>query len=213
MYQMEIAQIQYLVVVLVVILISMTLHEMAHGYVAYWLGDYTPKAQGRLSFNPLKHLDPFLSIIMPLIMAISGGPIFGGAKPVQINSNKIKGGDFGFALVAIAGPLTNFILSFICFCILYYVNPGGPLGLGLAIAVQVNLGFFIFNMIPIPPLDGSRLLYALAPDFVKDGMKKIERYGGILIVFILVMVAGTFLTSFMQGAVVFFLELFNKIMI
>ena len=95
-----------IVVVLGLILVSMILHELAHGVVAYMLGDDTAKKQGRLSLNPLKHLDPIISIALPLLMFISGGPIFGGAKPVPINTRNLKGGAWGMALVAIAGPIT-----------------------------------------------------------------------------------------------------------
>ena len=105
----------YIVIVLVVILFSMTLHEAMHGFVAYWLGDDTAKAQGRLSFNPIKHIDPFMTIILPILLAVSGLPIFGGAKPVPFNPHNIRFGEWGAALVAIAGPLTNFIIAFVSF--------------------------------------------------------------------------------------------------
>ena len=101
-----------LLVAFIVILISMMLHELAHGFVAYWLGDDTAKDEGRLTLNPLKHLDPVLSIAMPLLLFLTGGPIFGGAKPVPVDSRRLKFGVWGMALVAIAGPLMNFLLAF-----------------------------------------------------------------------------------------------------
>jgi Zn-dependent protease len=193
------ADIWNIVIVLVVIVISMTLHEMAHGFVAYKLGDQTPKADGRLTFNPIKHLDLYMSVILPLLLALSGGPIFGGAKPVRINANKLRWNEWGFALVAIAGPLTNLLLAFICFQVLYYAAPTGVLAAVLAQAVWVNLGFCIFNMIPIPPLDGSRVLFALAPEPVQGFMDKMERYG-MIVVLILVIFGGTVLSSVMMAA-------------
>ena len=106
-----------IVVVLVIILGSMILHELAHGLMAYALGDTTAKDEGRLSLNPLKHLDPITSVLIPLLMFFTGGPIFGGAKPVPINTSRLKGGAWGMALVGIAGPLTNFLLALIAFLI------------------------------------------------------------------------------------------------
>ena len=91
-----------LLIVLGVILFSMTLHEAMHGFVAYWLGDDTAKREGRLTLNPIKHIDPFLTIILPLGLALVGGPIFGGAKPVPFRPDQVKGGDWGAALVALA---------------------------------------------------------------------------------------------------------------
>ncbi len=201
------------IIALLVILVSMTLHEMAHGWVAYALGDITPKAQGRLTPNPLKHIDPVMSLALPLLLALTGGPIFGGAKPVQINTNKLKGGEYGFALVALAGPLTNLVLAYIGFVLFHVISPANPLAIQVFVLfVQINLGFFIFNLIPIPPLDGSRIIYALAPDFIKRGMEKIER-NGIFIVLIIVLLLGSFLSTFMMNAVNFFIDLFSHLVI
>lgn len=181
----------------------MILHELMHGVVAYWLGDNTAKANGRLTLNPLKHLDPFMSILLPLLLAISGGPVFGGAKPVPIDTRNLKYKEWGFALVAVAGPITNILLAFIGFLIGHFTGilyAGIPFwSLFFSAWVSINLGFAIFNMIPIPPLDGSRILYALAPDFVRNVMYQMERFG-IIIVFGLVMIFGTALSSFMSGA-------------
>ena len=104
-----------IVIVLGVILVSMILHELAHGLVAYALGDTTAKEEGRLTLNPIKHIDPVFSVAVPLILYLTGGPIFGGAKPVPVNSRNLKFGVWGMALVAIAGPLTNFILALVAF--------------------------------------------------------------------------------------------------
>ena len=204
--------VMYLVIILVVILVSMVLHELMHGAVAYWLGDDTAKAQGRLTLNPLKHIDPFMSILLPMLLAISGGPVFGGAKPVQINTRNLKFGEWGFALVAIAGPLTNLLLAFIGFVVghitgVIYYDVGFWTEFAVAF-VMVNLGFCVFNSLPIPPLDGSRVLYAIMPDFVRRFMEQMERLG-IMVVFVLIMVFGTALGSFMSAAVEFFLDAFT----
>lgn len=210
-----------IVIVLGVILFSMTLHEVMHGVIAYWLGDDTAKREGRLTLNPAKHIDPILTIALPLFLVITsfltGGstPIFGGAKPVPFNPMRVKYDEWGAALVALAGPLTNFVIAFLLFGVYAVLGgPGGIVGQVLTTAVVVNLGFFVFNMIPIPPLDGSRVIYALAPDFVRRGMEVIEQYG-ILFVFAIVMLASSFIGMFMSSAInailVFFGQLFGVV--
>ena len=203
----------HLIIVLSVILFSMTLHEAMHAFVAFWLGDDTAKREGRLTLNPIKHIDPFLTILLPLMLAlIPGAPIFGGAKPVPFRPDMVKGGDWGSALVAVGGPLTNLLLAFVFFGV--WVLAGTPqTGFGgefLTTAVWVNLGFFVFNMIPIPPLDGSRVLYALAPEFVRSGMRFIEQYG-IIVVFAIVLIASPIIGSFMTGVISFILDVFAAI--
>lgn len=202
----------YIGIALVVILISMTLHEAMHAYASYWLGDDTAKLEGRLTLNPIKHIDPFLTILLPIMLAIIGAPIFGGAKPVPFNPYNVRFGEWGAALVALAGPLTNFLISFLAFGI--WVLAGAPdsgiLGQIFIATISVNLGFFIFNMIPIPPLDGSRVLYALAPDFARRIMDVIER-SGVIIIFAIVMFAGSAIGTFMLSAINFFWTLFSHI--
>jgi len=203
----------YIAIVLVVILLSMTLHEAMHGFVAYFLGDDTAEREGRLTLNPIKHIDPFLTIILPVFLAIAGGPIFGGAKPVPFNPARVKYEEWGAALVALAGPLTNLIIAFVAFGI--YAIVGAPsvaegVGQVLSTIVLVNLGFFIFNMIPIPPLDGSRVLYALAPEFVRRGMEAVERFG-IIFIFLIVLVASPVIYTIMRTATNFFIEIFSRI--
>jgi Zn-dependent protease len=202
----------YIAIVIVVILLSMTLHEAMHAFVGYWLGDDTAKLQGRLTLNPIKHIDPFLTLLLPVMLAIIGAPIFGGAKPVPFNPARVRYDEWGAALIAIAGPLTNLVIAFVLFGM--YALAGAPstglLAEILTTAVMVNLGFFIFNIIPIPPLDGSRVLYALAPDFVRRGMEAIEQYG-IIFVFIIVLAASSLIGTFMLGAINFFLSVFSHI--
>lgn len=199
-----------LVIVLGVILFSMVLHELAHGLVAHWLGDNTAKENGRLTLNPLKHIDPVMSILIPVMMYMGGGPIFGGAKPVPVDTKNLKYGAWGMALVAAAGPLTNFVLALVGFVIgrltgvlemsngaLYY--EAGIWGMILVEMVLVNLGFGVFNLIPITPLDGSRILYAIAPDGVRSLMDNMERFG-IVIVMALVIIFPGFLSMILSGA-------------
>lgn len=188
-----------IVVVLIVIMASVILHELAHGVVAYWLGDRTAKDAGRLTLNPIKHTDPFMSILVPVLLYILKAPVFGAAKPVPVNYANLKWREWGMALVAIAGPLTNFFLAFIFFLIghftgcLYGIH-GEVSEFIFSEIVLINLGFMVFNLIPIPPLDGSRVLYAISPDLVRDFLTRIEIYG-FIIVYLLVLVFGEVFSS------------------
>ena len=195
-----------------VILVSMTLHEAMHGFMAYYLGDDTAKLQGRLTLNPIKHIDPFLTILLPVLLAISGGPIFGGAKPVPFNPSRLRHGEWGVALVAVVGPLTNLVLAFILFGIFALTGADSSSAYGgvLQLAVYINLGFFIFNMLPIPPLDGSRVLYAFAPDFVRAGMQAIERMG-LLIIFAIIFLGGGILGSLLIQSRSAIIDVFARI--
>lgn len=204
-------------VLLSIILLSMTLHEVMHGFVAYWLGDDTAKIEGRLSLNPVKHIDPFLTIILPVILLIVGGPIFGGAKPVPFNPLRVRYGEWGAALVAVAGPLTNLFLAFIFFGISVVLGLGlsdfaftNIFHLFLVYGVLINLGFFVFNMIPLPPLDGSRILYALAPESVKKAMEYIEQYA-LVFIFMIVLLASNVVGAYIQQSTQFILDVFTNI--
>ena len=184
---------------------------MSHAYVAYWLGDTTAKDEGRLSPNPLVHLDPWMSVIVPFLLFLSGGPIFGGAKPVPINSRNLKGGAWGMALVALAGPAMNFLIALVGFLIGHFTGALYGTGFGHTFFLELvlaNLGFMAFNLIPIPPLDGSRVLYAIAPDFIRDFMEKLESTAGILLVLVLVVFFGTYLSQFTSMIIMNILKFF-----
>ena len=200
-------------IVLGVILLSMTLHEAMHGFIAYWLGDDTAKREGRLTLNPIKHLDPFLSVILPLGLFLIGAPVFGGAKPVPFNPDRVRGEEWGSALVAIAGPLTNLLIAFVTFGLWAVVGTPPATELGgqiLITAFTVNLGFFIFNSIPIPPLDGSRVIYALAPEFIRTGMRFIEQYG-LIFIFAIVILFNSAIGTLIITVMTFFLDVFQGI--
>ena len=212
------AQIVHIGIVLGVILLSMTLHEAMHSFMGYFLGDDTTKAQGRLTLNPIKHIDPFMTILLPVILALTpGAPIFGGAKPVPFNPNRVRYGDWGAALVAIAGPLTNFLIAFLAFGIGVLsgvITSQGVeatlVGQIIMLTMSVNLGFFVFNMLPIPPLDGSRVLYAFAPETVRRGMEMIERYG-VMVVFAIVLIASPVISQIMITCMNAIISLFTAL--
>ena len=217
----------YLLIVLGSLLISVILHELVHGLVAYKLGDDTAKKAGRLTLNPLAHIDPYMSILVPIVLFLIGGPMFGGAKPVPVDSRKLKGGEWGMALVAICGPLTNLLLAFVALFVgtlvgVFYIHDGNILyQSGNIVATvlmyfsSVNLSLAVFNLLPVAPLDGSRLLYALSPDKVREFFDKIEKYS-IWVVLILIMVFNgpvmNFLAYVMDAIYVFFVNVISVVL-
>ena len=171
-----------------VIVISIILHEIAHGYVAKYLGDDTAEEEGRLTLNPIPHIDPIMTLALPLILAITGQPIFGAAKPVPVLRHRLKWNEFGIALVAIAGPLTNIVLAGIGGLILRIGGINDVYWTTWWIYfVYINVGFALFNLIPTPPLDGSRVLYAFAPTVVQEFMDRIEQFGFLLIAVLVIL--------------------------
>ncbi|MBQ6410059.1 site-2 protease family protein [Candidatus Saccharibacteria bacterium] len=204
-----------IIIVLLIAVFSVILHELSHGAVAYFLGDKTAKDAGRLTFNPLKHIDPYMSILVPVVLYILNAPVFGGAKPVPVNYHNLKGKEWGMALVALAGPFTNFLLALIAFLIGWFSgalqhDPNGLLFFTFAELVYLNLGFMLFNLIPIPPLDGSRVLYAIAPDSVRNIMSKMEVYG-FIIVYALILIFGELFSSLMLNGITGIIEIFYKL--
>ena len=207
-----------IIVVLIVILLSMTIHEAMHAFMGYVLGDSTAKEEGRLTLNPIRHIDPVMTILLPLIMVVLRAPVFGGAKPVPFNPNRVRFGDWGAALVALSGLITNLVIAFIAFGFGVFsgvINNAGAVqptifGLIISTAVSVNLGFFVFNMLPIPPLDGSRILYAVAPDSIRGVMQKIEQ-NGILLVMIIVVLFSDVIGQVMSGCIRAILRVFMNI--
>ena len=206
---MVIMDLAYLGMVLAVILISMTLHEAMHAFMGYFLGDNTAKAEGRLTLNPLKHIDPFMTLLLPMLLALLGLPIFGGARPVPFDPRRVRHGEWGAAFVA--------FLAFGIGVVSGVITSGGLVQNTLAsqivsLAVSVNLGFFVFNMLPLPPLDGSRLLYALAPENIRRGIEWIEQYG-VMVVFIIIMIGqtaiGRIMMSATNGIIQFFCVIFG----
>ncbi|MBI3986428.1 MAG: site-2 protease family protein [Lentisphaerae bacterium] len=168
----------------VALILSIILHEVAHGYVAYKLGDPTAKRAHRLTLNPLAHIDLFGSIILPLFLVLSHSQVlFGWAKPVPFNPAYFKEPRKGIMLVGAAGPATNFALAVVCGALLR-AAPLIPdlLTLFLIFMCVTNVVLGVFNLIPIPPLDGSRVVLGLLPDDWVEPYQRLERFG-ILIIF------------------------------
>ena len=177
------------VTVIVCLLISMTIHEFMHAYVGFKLGDDTALEYGRVSFNPLRHIDPIMTIALPAItLLLFHAPIL-AAKPVPFDPRRLKYDEYGAALLALAGPLSNLALAFAAALLLRFVDLGTFLDGAVTFFAELNVALFVFNMIPIPPLDGSRVLYAFAPEPLQDLMQRIEPIG-FFIIFALVLFGG-----------------------
>lgn len=189
---MEIAMM--VVIKIVVLIFSVVIHEVSHGYAALALGDRTAQYSGRLTLNPVSHLDLFGSILLPLMMSLLGGPVFGWAKPVPYNPYNLRNQKWGPAIVGVAGPAANISIALIFGLLIRFV-PTLARGAGsqfvenfitIAVAITVlNLVLAVFNLIPIPPLDGSKVLFALLPYKWQNIQHVLERYGFfILLIFI-----------------------------
>lgn len=179
-----------IIIIFVSLVISITVHEAIHAFTGHWLGDDTAKLEGRVSLNPFRHIDIYTTILLPLItLLIFKVPLL-AAKPVPFNPAKVKFEEFGAALVGVSGPLINLLMAAISASVISLGESVLSVGMqqGLLIFTVVNIGLFVFNMIPIPPLDGSRLLYSVAPDSVRQFMGSLEQLGIIIIFAIVIMV-------------------------
>jgi len=196
-----------LIIGLIILLFSAILHEVAHGYVADRLGDPTARLSGRLTLNPKSHIDPFMSILLPLLLIFSGSPvIFGAAKPIPIDPFNLKEGRKDIALVALSGPLTNIILAVAASFILKIIS--SPFALSIippllfsifyflfSIVITYNLLLAIFNLLPIPPLDGSKIFALLLPEKEATVYLALSSIGIFILFFLLLFPIGGFSLS------------------
>lgn len=195
---MELIQVNF-IVSLAILVVSVVLHEVSHGYMAYMLGDPTAKMAGRLTLNPVKHVDPIGSIIVPFLLSLlPGGIVFGWAKPVPYNPDNLQAGKWGPAYVAAAGPASNIFIALIFGLATRFLLPMGMIPDGAAqiipLIVVVNLLLAVFNLLPVPPLDGSQILFSLLPYRMRFVEEWFSRYQ-LLIILVIIFVAGFLVDS------------------
>ncbi len=171
-------------------IMAITLHEAAHGWMASKLGDDTALRLGRVTFNPLRHVDLFGTLLLPALMYFTTGFIFGWAKPVPVDFSRLRNPRRDMVWVALAGPGTNLLLAFISAFLWGFIDPEGGMGFQwlkamLEVSILVNVVLMVFNMIPLPPLDGGRVAVGLLPDGLAFPLAKLERYGILILLFLL----------------------------
>lgn len=189
---------QDIIILVVCLVVSLTIHEMVHAFVGYGLGDDTAAEQGRLSLNPLRHIDPFTTVLLPIITLVIFHVPFLAAKPVPFNPLRVKFDEFGAALIALAGPVSNLLLAVIAAIFTKFLA-FNALGADIIVTfIEVNVVLFVFNLVPIPPLDGSRVLYAFAPEGLQRLMTQIEPYGFYIIIALVLAGFGNFLVNIDQ---------------
>lgn len=185
--------IQLIAVAALPLLFAITVHEVAHGWIARRLGDPTALMLGRLTLNPIKHIDPIGTVVLPLVLLIAGGFVFGWAKPVPVTWQNLKNPKRDMALVAVAGPLSNLLMAIIWAILLKIALVGGnvlgaflePLLLMGQFGIMFNLVLMVLNLLPLPPLDGSRVVSALLPGPLAYKYGRLESYGLIILIVLL----------------------------
>ncbi|HEX9947473.1 MAG TPA: site-2 protease family protein [Allosphingosinicella sp.] len=178
---------------LIPLIFAIVLHEVSHGWVANAFGDPTAREQGRLSLNPVRHVDPVGTVVLPLILAVSGAPVFGWAKPVPVVAQRMRNPRLHMMLVALAGPGMNLLLALLAGIVLALVRPEGPpagpgelfLLLNLVNFIAINLFLAVFNLLPIPPFDGGHVVEGLLPRRLARHYAKLARFGFPLLIFLL----------------------------
>ncbi|MDO9050063.1 MAG: site-2 protease family protein [Methylotenera sp.] len=187
---MELSLIQKIVIYALPVIFAITVHEAAHGYVAKYFGDMTAHNAGRITLNPLKHIDPFGTILLPALTIMLGGILFGWAKPVPVDFSRLRNPKKDMLWVAAAGPASNFVMAIFWALVLKYSvsMPEAfilPLTLMAKAGVMINIVLMVLNLLPLPPLDGGRIAVSLLPHHLAQPFAQLERYGFIILIVLL----------------------------
>jgi Zn-dependent protease len=184
---------------LIPLIIAIVFHEVSHGLVANALGDPTARLRGRLSFNPVRHIDPFGTLLLPMLLAVTGAPVFGWAKPVPVVARRLRNPRWHMIIVALAGPGMNLLLALVAAAMMAALVALAPTGVGWAFLgqnllnfVAINIFLAIFNLIPLPPFDGGHVVEGLLPPALAIQYGKLKRFGFLLLIILLLVIPQLF---------------------
>jgi len=188
---MELTLIQKIAIYALPVIFAITVHEAAHGYVAKYFGDLTADQQGRITLNPIKHIDPVGTLLVPALTLLLGGILFGWAKPVPVDFSKLRHPKRDMLWVAVAGPASNLVMAI--FWVLIYKFSGSftaylatPMSLMAQAGIMINIVLMVLNLLPLPPLDGGRIAVSLLPNHLAYRFASLEKYGFIILIILLV---------------------------
>jgi Zn-dependent protease len=204
---MELTLIQKIAIYALPVIFAITVHEAAHGYAARHFGDMTAHFAGRITLNPIKHIDPFGTILVPALMMMAGGILFGWAKPVPVDFSRLRNPKRDMLWVAAAGPASNLVMA-ILWAIALKFSSGLPAYIGVPLefmaqaGIMINVVLMVLNLLPLPPLDGGRIAVSLLPNHLAYQYSKVERYGFIILIVLLVTgILSTILQPFIFGTI------------
>lgn len=204
---MELTLIQKIVIYALPVIFAITVHEAAHGYAARYFGDMTAHFQGRISLNPIRHIDPIGTILVPALTMMAGGILFGWAKPVPVDFSRLRHPKRDMLWVAAAGPVSNLIMA-LMWAAVYKFAGGLPANIGVPLfymaqaGIMINVVLMVLNLLPLPPLDGGRIAVSLLPNHLSYRFARVEQYGFIiLLVLLFTGILSKILEPFIRGSI------------